>query len=334
MLAQGRAPDYVAPVLAGASLVALPKPSGGVRPIAVGEILRRLTSKCLMATVRAEARSFFYPAQVGVAVPGGTEKVIHTVRAWWGRHRAGPLPKLLLKLDFANAFNTVSRNSILPTVRDHFPALARWTTWCYRQPTRLQFATHTLESHSGVQQGDPLGPLLFSAALQPLASDLRRCGLDIAVHYLDDGVLAGDVVAVSRLKQVRARRSGPCRFGRAPHAIPRCPPPRCRWCQQSVFPLRALRGCPWRRGVCSPILWNELLKLATSLMPLASYLIPKLACNFCVPALGLPRLSTTCGVILRTPNIWPSACSMEWCDAASETSLGFTPTVPNGTRHR
>ena len=46
LLAHGRAPGFVAPVLGGASLVALPKPTGGVRPIAVGEILRRLTGKC------------------------------------------------------------------------------------------------------------------------------------------------------------------------------------------------------------------------------------------------------------------------------------------------
>ena len=55
LLAQGRAPAFVAPVLAGAGLVALPKPSGGARPIAVGELLRRLTGKCLMALVREEA---------------------------------------------------------------------------------------------------------------------------------------------------------------------------------------------------------------------------------------------------------------------------------------
>ena len=45
--------------------------------------------------------------------------------------------------------------------------------------------------------GRPLGPLLFAAALQPLANDLRiRGGLDLAVFYLDDGVLAGEVGAV------------------------------------------------------------------------------------------------------------------------------------------
>ena len=126
LLAQGRAPSFVAPVLAGAGLVALPKPSGGVRPIAVGEILRRLTGKCLMSLVQQQARTYFWPAQVGVAVKGGAEKAVHTVRAWTQRH-AGSATKVLVKLDFANAFNCVSREAVLQQACTHFPALARWS---------------------------------------------------------------------------------------------------------------------------------------------------------------------------------------------------------------
>ncbi|CAE7225374.1 unnamed protein product [Symbiodinium natans] len=181
VLAQGRAPPSVAPVLAGAGLVALPKASGGVRPIAVGELLRRLTGKCLMSLVRDEARAYFWPAQVGVAVKGGAEKAVHVLRAWTNRH-AGSSRKVLVKLDFANAFNCVHRDTVLDETTNRFPALARWVTWCYRQHTRLQFGARTLESCSGVQQGDPLGPLPT---------------LDIAMHFLDDGVLAGDIAAVS-----------------------------------------------------------------------------------------------------------------------------------------
>ena len=70
LLAQGEVCLAVASSLAGASLVALPKPIGGVRPIAVGEILRRLTAKCLMETVRDDARQHFAPVQLGVAIPG------------------------------------------------------------------------------------------------------------------------------------------------------------------------------------------------------------------------------------------------------------------------
>ena len=134
LLAQGRAPQPLAPVLAGAGLVALPKPGGGVRPIAVGEILRRLTGKCLLQLVRADARAHFWPAQVGVAVPGGAETAIHTVRAWTARHAGSPA-KVLVKLDFRKAFNCINRQVVLQQAVAHFPSVARWATWCYQQPT-------------------------------------------------------------------------------------------------------------------------------------------------------------------------------------------------------
>ena len=122
LLSQGRAPAFVASVLARAGLVALPKPNGGVRPIAVGEILRRLAGKYLMSLVREDAQSYFWPVQVGVAVPGGAEKAIHTVRAWRRRHWNSP-HKVALKLDFSNVFNTVSRAVVLSAVSDLFAFL-------------------------------------------------------------------------------------------------------------------------------------------------------------------------------------------------------------------
>ena len=197
LLARGQALAAVAPVLAGADLVAVPKPKGGVRPIAIGEVLRRLTGKSLMHLVRDDAKPYLWPAQVGVAVPSGAEAVIHVVRAWMGRHETAS-GKVLVKLDFANAFNRVSRQAVLTAATTHFPGLARWVAWCYQQPSNLRFgATTTIPSAGGVQQGDPLGPLLFAAALQPLAQELKTGPLDLAVFFLDDGVLAGDVAAVA-----------------------------------------------------------------------------------------------------------------------------------------
>ena len=46
-LAAGQSPLSIMPYLCGATLLACPKKSGGLRPIAVGDVLRRLTSKCL-----------------------------------------------------------------------------------------------------------------------------------------------------------------------------------------------------------------------------------------------------------------------------------------------
>eukprot|EP00439_Symbiodinium_sp_Y106_P071086 s1078_g12.t1 len=70
-----------------------------------------------------------------------------------------------------------------------FPSLARWATWCYRQPRRS------------------FGPSVVSLALQPLASELRAGSVDLAVHFLDDGVLAGDIAALGAALQLAQRRA-------------------------------------------------------------------------------------------------------------------------------
>ena len=53
-------PLELAADIAGANFFALQKPDGGIRPIAVGETLRRLVSKCLCAEVRDDARDLFH----------------------------------------------------------------------------------------------------------------------------------------------------------------------------------------------------------------------------------------------------------------------------------
>ncbi len=62
--------------------------------------------------VQESAWLYLAPLQVGVATPAGAEGAVHTVRSWAHRS-AGDRQKVLVKVDFENAFNTVSRAALL-----------------------------------------------------------------------------------------------------------------------------------------------------------------------------------------------------------------------------
>ena len=140
---------------------------------------------------------YLWPKQIGVAAPLGAEVGSQTVRQWCERNQATE-GKLIFVADFENAFNTIDRGRFLREVRHHMPGLARWAEWCYGMPSKLIFDGAVIHSEVGVQQGDPLGPLFFALALQPVLVQIGNIsGLDISFSYLDDLVLAGDQSAVS-----------------------------------------------------------------------------------------------------------------------------------------
>jgi hypothetical protein len=139
----------------------------GVRPLAVGDTIRRLTSKLGVSIVKDRAAMYFgpqddpyVPLQLGVGLRGGAEIAVHLVRSVVEAHGSDD-SFALRTFDFTNAFNEVSRQKILDIVQDKYPELYPYVKMCYAKSSHLWWDWHRMMSAWGVQQGDPLGPLLL-----------------------------------------------------------------------------------------------------------------------------------------------------------------------------
>eukprot|EP00731_Ephydatia_muelleri_P038663 Em0851g2a len=142
LLASGQAPAAISQYMVGGSLVALRKGTQDIRPIAVGESLRRLTSKCLCSLIKEDASAFFQPFQFGVALPQGCEKCL-----------ASP--------SLTNA----------PYI---FPSSSHGQHGAMANTLSCGHSMGTLTSEAGVQQGDPLGPFYFALVLHHLVLSISK----------------------------------------------------------------------------------------------------------------------------------------------------------------
>ena len=129
---------------------------------------------------------FFESIQFGLACLMGSEKFIHRIRAYVDKHW-NDINFSVFKVDFKNAFNLVSRGAVLQECAKHFPDLLP-VAWCYGYHPFLCHPMGQLTSQSCVQQGDPLGPFLFSLVLHKIAGAIKRI-LSATIYYSKLGIL-------------------------------------------------------------------------------------------------------------------------------------------------
>ncbi|GJZ91147.1 putative reverse transcriptase domain-containing protein [Tanacetum coccineum] len=204
----GRCLVILAEFVAFAPLTPLLKPDNGIRLIAVGTIWRRLVSTVAMKGVVKEMSKYLSDFQFRVGVSGGAEAVLHSVNRLLSEyHNDGSLAMLIV--DFSNAFNLKDRSALLQEVRVGCPSISLWVDFLYGQATRLCIGDTHIWSATGVQQGDPLGPLLLALLLHPLVHKIRdSCKLLLHVWYLDDETIIGDSEEVVRVLEIIKLREG------------------------------------------------------------------------------------------------------------------------------
>ena len=176
-----------------------------VRPIGMGNNRRRAWTGQLVEDHAHILATEMWPAQVAVGVSAGITKMVFALRA----HMQAHPDHLLLKLDFSNAFNTMSRAAVLDA--------------CYRNPRwrkfyRFFWAVLSPESHirgiptgsaEGMQQGDTWGSACFCIGINDdvqWANNEMKNSQGMVAFDMDDGYLAGPPDVVFRVAHQLAQR--------------------------------------------------------------------------------------------------------------------------------
>ena len=115
----------------------------------------------------------------------GAETTVHATSTYL---KNMPSDHLLLKVDFTNAFNSISRDKMLQACFQHASEI-------YPLVHHTFFGNTIIDSSEGVQQGDPLDPLLFNLSIH---STLSRLTAELKLFYLDDVTLGGSIDEILR----------------------------------------------------------------------------------------------------------------------------------------
>ncbi|KAL0225172.1 hypothetical protein RCL1_003084 [Eukaryota sp. TZLM3-RCL] len=169
--------------LKASRLIALEKQGGGVRPIAIGESLTRLLACCVFNRLKREAAKYLEKFQWGIGVVDGAASAVHALETLLYNQP----DSVAVMLDFSNAFNAVNRTSIFQSLlNSSIPGFLPSFYSMYHQPSKLLFNSNSIDSASGVKQGDPLGPLFFCMALHSILKEFTERYPQVSiVAYMD-----------------------------------------------------------------------------------------------------------------------------------------------------
>ena len=187
-------PSTLEPLVAS-RLIPLDEGEGAVRPIGVGEVIRRICGKCIMNIAKRDVVEASGSLQLCAGQKSGSEAAIHAMHRIF---EADDTDAVLL-VDASNAFNALNRAAALHNIRVLCPVIAFYAINTYRLSARL-FITGGKEitSAEGTTQGDPLAMALYALSIQPLITSLQAMSDAKQCWFADDASGAG---TISEIKQ-------------------------------------------------------------------------------------------------------------------------------------
>ena len=208
LVAKRLATNYVDPKGLEALLanrgVALSKDPSGVRPVGIGEMLRRILGKVILAVFDGDVQRAAGPIQLCAGQSAGVEAAVHAMRTIFDSQEA----EAALFIDAENAFNKVNRQTGLHNIQYLCPPLKHILTNFYRSPSRIflksEDQTHEFSSEEGTTQGCPLAMAMYALSIAPLVTEGKS--LCQQVWFADDGAGCDTVARLRKWYEFLASR--------------------------------------------------------------------------------------------------------------------------------
>ena len=158
----------------------------GVRPIGVGEVLRRIIGRTIVCCIQTDLKQPGGNQQLRMGHRCGIEHAIHSLRANFEENEA------VLLIEATNAFNLLNRKLSIENIKIICPAFFNGVKNSYSSPSPLHVNGTTIWSDEGTTQGDPLAMCMYGVAILPLIQKISKVNV-IHEWYADVGNACGRI---------------------------------------------------------------------------------------------------------------------------------------------
>ena len=191
-------PTYTEMLMSSRLVVPLDK-NPGIRPIGIGEVLRRIMAKAVGRTLRKETQQATGVLQTCTGIDGGIEATIHAMAKAFSDESS----EAILLVDAENAFNNLNRKTALANIKSLCPPYYNFLNNCYKSPSSLHINNlgKSLSSGEGTTQGDPGAMDMYGISTIPLINNLQdSCSNDFVKQcwYADDSCSVGSLTGIRK----------------------------------------------------------------------------------------------------------------------------------------
>ena len=151
--------------LVSCRLIPLMKEDDGIRPIGIGEVLRRIVGKSVSKVLNEDIQNACGSIQTCSGLQSGIDAAVHAMREVYDADWC----EGVLLVDAENAFNRLNRQTSLQTIRTLCPSLFRYLMNTYQSESNLYLEDgSTIMSSEGVTQGDNIAMAMYGISVRPL----------------------------------------------------------------------------------------------------------------------------------------------------------------------